>query len=58
MPEQLQRRVSYLGQFVRWACALALRGPRWLPVGVRRIPLKTAVALMRVHVLWWRLIHG
>lgn len=56
--EELQRQTRYLAPFTRWACAVVLKGPRWVPAVVRRVPLNVATLMMSAHVLAWRLSHG
>lgn len=53
---QLEARTAWLLPRVRWSINWALRGPGWLPVRLRRVPLDVCCALL--HFELWRVRHG
>jgi hypothetical protein len=53
---QLAARTDWLQPWVQRAIAWALRGPSWVPVRVRRLPLGVVLTAARVEL--WRLRHG
>lgn len=55
--DELHRQTRYLAPFVNWSVRLVLKGPRWVPAVVRRVPLNAATLIMSAHVLTWRFFH-
>lgn len=56
--DQLQRQTRYLAPFVNWSVRLVLKGPRSVPIVIRRVPLSVATSIMSAHVFVWRVFHG
>lgn len=56
--DRIRREAAYLEAPTKWAVRLALQGPRWIPIGVRRVPLKVCSAVMYLHVLMSADRHG
>ncbi len=50
----LRRRAAWIP--LRWACGVVLRGPRWIPGPVRRVPLLVCVGLAKLAA--WGVLHG
>ena len=49
----MARLPRWLGPFTNWATAWAIRGPRWLPPVVRKLPLHLACCITMVYVRGW-----
>lgn len=54
----LLKSVAWLGGLCAWSSRWALSSPVWVPVGVRRAPLRLVSLAMGVHVRVWRCFHG
>ncbi len=52
----LARLPAWWKVYVRWAIALVISGPRWIPGAVRRLPLSLACISLELYILW--LCHG
>lgn len=51
--ELMARLPRWLGPFTNWATAWANRGPRWLPLAVRKLPLRLACCITMVYGRGW-----
>lgn len=49
--KQLIHRTRYLSRYINSAVAFALRGPVWLPMKVRKIPLTVLLKIYALHTI-------
>ena len=48
--ELTERLPCWLGPFTNWSARFALRGPRWMPMPVRKVPLHLACFTVKLYV--------
>lgn len=44
---------GWWGPFAGWSARYAMRGPRWLPMAVRKVPLHLAVFICACYARGW-----
>lgn len=48
----VMRSLAWSKRPVNAACRFALKGPAWLPMPLRKLPLRVLALAVEAHVLW------